>query len=61
MNAKPSRLMLALLTAASSASGQSSLTVFGVIDVGVRHVDNASTSASAGQGAGQRPAGQISG
>ena len=44
MNAKPSLLMLAILTAASSAYGQSSLTVFGVIDVGLRHVDNAGTS-----------------
>ncbi|MBW8829635.1 MAG: porin [Burkholderiales bacterium] len=46
MNLKPSLLTLAILTltAAGSASGQSSLTVFGVIDVGLRHVDNAGTT-----------------
>jgi len=46
MNVKPSLLSLALLAlaAAGSASGQSSVTVFGVIDVGLRHVDNAGTA-----------------
>ena len=46
MNTKPSLLALALLalTAAGSASGQSSVTLFGVIDLGLRHVDNAGTA-----------------
>jgi predicted porin len=46
MNLKPSFLALAIpmLSAAGSACGQSSVTVFGVIDLGLRHVDNAGTS-----------------
>ena len=45
MNFKPSLLALAALalTAAGSASAQSNITLFGVVDLGIRHVNNAGT------------------
>lgn len=44
---KKSMIALAVLSAAAgAASAQSSVTLFGVVDVGVRHVDNAGTTAS---------------
>jgi predicted porin len=40
---KKSLIALAVLGAAGAASAQSQVTLFGVVDVGVRHVDNAGT------------------
>ncbi|MFY9512422.1 MAG: porin [Rubrivivax sp.] len=43
---KKSLIALAVLAAAGSASAQSSVTLFGVVDIGVRQVDNAGTKQS---------------